>query len=218
MKRKSILEKANVRFDCYWIEWMLASLVHASELQELSKGWIYILYPCLGKIYKILSGELVYRLRSPIMSSYLYVIGYWFLHPWNWCLYIPTWRANSTLQQYSQLTSHKINNFNLYHLPWSIQELFGPETFFFESSWDFPNGPVAKTLHSQQEPGSIPGQATRSHMPQTESWHVTTKGFTCFTKSSHATTKAPHATNKTWHSQINNNDEIKVNILKESSL
>ena len=34
-------------------------------------------------------------------------------------------------------------------------------------SWDFPGGPVAKTLSSQcRGPGSIPGQGTRSHMPQ----------------------------------------------------
>ena len=32
---------------------------------------------------------------------------------------------------------------------------------------DFPGGPVAKTLCSQLgDPGSIPGQGTRSHMPQ----------------------------------------------------
>ena len=32
---------------------------------------------------------------------------------------------------------------------------------------DFPGGPVAKTLHSQFRGwGSIPGQGTRSHMPQ----------------------------------------------------
>ena len=34
---------------------------------------------------------------------------------------------------------------------------------------DFPGGPVAKTLCSQyrvSDPGSIPGQGTRFHMPQ----------------------------------------------------
>ena len=32
---------------------------------------------------------------------------------------------------------------------------------------DFPGGPVAKTLHSQcRGLGSVPGQGTRSHMPQ----------------------------------------------------
>ena len=32
---------------------------------------------------------------------------------------------------------------------------------------DVPGGPVVKTLHSQgRGPGSIPGQGTRSHMPQ----------------------------------------------------
>ena len=31
--------------------------------------------------------------------------------------------------------------------------------------WDFPGGPVGKTLHSQfMGPGSIPGWGTRSHM------------------------------------------------------
>ena len=35
---------------------------------------------------------------------------------------------------------------------------------------DFPGGPVSKTPHSQcRGPGSIPGQGTRSHMPQTRS-------------------------------------------------
>ena len=34
--------------------------------------------------------------------------------------------------------------------------------------WDFPGGPVAKTLHSQGRggPSSIPGQEARSHMAQ----------------------------------------------------
>ena len=32
-----------------------------------------------------------------------------------------------------------------------------------EDSWDFPGGPVAKTLHSQC---SLPGQRTRPHMLQ----------------------------------------------------
>ena len=32
---------------------------------------------------------------------------------------------------------------------------------------DFPGGPVAKIPHSQsRDPGSIPGQGNRSHMPQ----------------------------------------------------
>ena len=33
--------------------------------------------------------------------------------------------------------------------------------------WDFPGGPVAQTLYSQcRAPSLIPGQGTRSHMPQ----------------------------------------------------
>ena len=48
---------------------------------------------------------------------------------------------------------------------------------------DFPGGPVAKTQHSSAGgPGLIPGQGTRSHMPQP---------------------KILSATTKTWSSQIN---------------
>ena len=38
----------------------------------------------------------------------------------------------------------------------------------FKNEGDFPGDPVAKTLHSQSTWGlnSIPGQGTRSHMPQ----------------------------------------------------
>ena len=129
--------------------------VHPKGDQSTTE-WLTWTDPCLGKIYKILSGELVSRLKSPNTASCLYVIGYWFLHTSNWCLYIPTWRANSALQQYSRLTSQKINNFDLYHLPWSIQELFGTKTILFESSWHFPSGPVAKTPHSLQEPRFYP--------------------------------------------------------------
>ena len=49
--------------------------------------------------------------------------------------------------------------------------------------WDFPGGPVGKTLCSQcGGPGSIPGQGTRSHI------HAATK-------SSHAATKDPACCN-----------------------
>ena len=42
--------------------------------------------------------------------------------------------------------------------------------------WDFPSGPMAKTLHSQcSRLGSIPGQGTRSHMLQLKILHSTTK-------------------------------------------
>ena len=48
---------------------------------------------------------------------------------------------------------------------------------------DFPGGPVAKTPHPKAwGPGLIPGQETRSNMPQV---------------------KIPHAAAKTWLSQIN---------------
>ena len=50
------------------------------------------------------------------------------------------------------------------------------------SSWDFPGGPVAKTCFQYKGPGSIPGQGTRSYMPQLRVWmlqlkllYVTTK-------------------------------------------
>ena len=47
---------------------------------------------------------------------------------------------------------------------------------------DFPDGPAAKTVCPRAAgPGSIPGQGTRSHVPQL---------------------KIQHATAKTWHSQI----------------
>ena len=42
--------------------------------------------------------------------------------------------------------------------------------------WDFPGGPVAKTRCSQcKEPGSIPGQGTRSHMLQLKILNAATK-------------------------------------------
>ena len=64
-------------------------------------------------------------------------------------------------------------------------------------SGDFPGGPVAKTPRSHAGgPGSIPGQGTRSLMPQLKSSHATTK-------IQHAAMKIPCATTKTPHSQIN---------------
>ena len=45
------------------------------------------------------------------------------------------------------------------NVKWKIPEI--------NNLWDFPRGPVAKTgfsMHGAQ--GSIPGQGTRSHMPQ----------------------------------------------------
>ena len=43
-------------------------------------------------------------------------------------------------------------------------------------SRDFPDGPMAKTLHTQcWECSSIPGQGTRSHMPQLKSPHAAMK-------------------------------------------
>ena len=45
---------------------------------------------------------------------------------------------------------------------------------------DFPGGPVAKILHlNAWGLGSIPGQGTKSHMPQLESSHATTKDPSC---------------------------------------
>ena len=45
--------------------------------------------------------------------------------------------------------------------------------------WNFPGGPVAKTLRSQcKGPGSIPGWGNRSHMPQL-SFLATTKDLAC---------------------------------------
>ena len=47
--------------------------------------------------------------------------------------------------------------------------------FYWKNAGDFPGHPVAKTLHSQWAPlyaggpGSIPGQGTRSYMPQLRS-------------------------------------------------
>ena len=50
-------------------------------------------------------------------------------------------------------------------------------------AWDFPGGPLVKTLSSQcRGQGSVPGEGTRSHMPQLK--------ISC-------------ATTKTQHSQIN---------------
>ena len=62
--------------------------------------------------------------------------------------------------------------------------IYKDEDLFSSSvGWDSPGGPVAKILCSQcRGPGSIPGQGTRSHVPQL---------------------KILHATTKTWHSQIN---------------
>ena len=55
---------------------------------------------------------------------------------------------------------------------------------------DFPDGPVAKTPHSQcRGPGSIPGQGARSHMLQVR---------VCLPQ-----LKIPPAATKTWRSQIN---------------
>ena len=54
---------------------------------------------------------------------------------------------------------------------------------------DFPRGPVAKTLASSaQGPGSIPGQGTRSHMPQLRA-HI-------------LQLKISSVATKTWYSQI----------------
>ena len=59
----------------------------------------------------------------------------------------------------------------------------------YRRRWDFPDGPVAKTPCSQcRGPGSIPGQGTRSHMPQLR---------VCMPqlKSPHAATKEPASRN-----------------------
>ena len=56
---------------------------------------------------------------------------------------------------------------------------------------DFPGGPIAKTPNSQcRGSGSIPGQATRLHMPQLKILNAAMK-----MEDFSATTKA-------WHSQI----------------
>ena len=51
-----------------------------------------------------------------------------------------------------------------------LSECFGITRLVLSSKdgegWDFSGGPVAKTPCSSWSKGSIPGQATRSHMPQ----------------------------------------------------
>ena len=47
-------------------------------------------------------------------------------------------------------------------------EGYSPWRHKMSEDWDFPGGPVAKTLHipSAEGPSSIPGWGTRFHMPQ----------------------------------------------------
>ena len=64
---------------------------------------------------------------------------------------------------------------------------------YLKSSWDFSGSPVAKTPHSKAGGlGSLPGQGTRSHMPQLrvrmlqlEVLQATAKGPMCFNQRSH---------------------------------
>ena len=86
-----------------------------------------------------------------------------------------------------------------------------------KNCWDFPGGPVAKTLSSQcKGPRFDPWSGTRSHMLQLKSSHATSKDSTCHNlkKKKDSTCcnwrfvtqirmKIPHAATKTRWSQIN---------------
>ena len=63
---------------------------------------------------------------------------------------------------------------------------------------DFPGGPIAKTPNSQcRGSGSIPGQATRLHMPQLRVHMLQLKSCLLYLR-----LKVPHAPTKTQYSQI----------------
>ena len=107
----------------------------------------------------------------------------------------PAWPQEEGEKKPKAMPSHKLPS-----PPWSSHPFIQPSQSFFKTiqsytltdgplcqtlclelgiQRDFPGGPVAITLGN---PSSIPGQETRSHMPQLRSLRVTTKGSACHNK------------------------------------